>query len=167
LKTEKKNQHYIPKFYLRAFSYQNNGKQIGIYNQPNQFFFPTAKLKTQGSKNFFYGEDGRIEEGLSKIEGLLSATLGNIIQNQRIPVHGSEEHGSLLFFIALTHMRNPIAIESVKNSQIQLAKRMLENYPDADVDSIVPKVSHEQALHTSLSMIQEITPPLKIFLSNY
>jgi hypothetical protein len=46
--TEKKNQHYIPKFYLRNFSYENNGKQIGVYNILNEIFVSKGKLKTQG-----------------------------------------------------------------------------------------------------------------------
>jgi len=72
MKTDKKNQHYVPKFYLRNFSFQNNKKQIGVFNIENEFYFLKAKLKTQGSKNFFYGSDGVIEDSLSLIEGELS-----------------------------------------------------------------------------------------------
>ena len=46
-RTEKKNQHYIPKFYLRNFSYQNFGKQIGVYNLENKLYIPKAALKNQ------------------------------------------------------------------------------------------------------------------------
>ncbi|MDA3844285.1 MAG: DUF4238 domain-containing protein, partial [Candidatus Kapabacteria bacterium] len=61
MKTEKKNQHYIPKFYLRNFSYQRNNKQIGVYTLKNNLFIQTGKLKKQASKNFFYGSDGEVE----------------------------------------------------------------------------------------------------------
>ena len=77
--TEKKNQHYLPKFYLRNFSYYNNEKQIGLYNIFNSFFIHQAKLKTQGSKNFYYGKDGIIENFLSEHEGRFAKIVKEII----------------------------------------------------------------------------------------
>ena len=36
--TDKKNQHYVPKFYLRNFSFEDNKKQIGLFNLENEFY---------------------------------------------------------------------------------------------------------------------------------
>jgi hypothetical protein len=112
--TEKKNQHYIPKFYLRNFSYLNDKKQIGIFNINNQFFYQTSKLKTQGSKNFFYGNDGVIEESLTNFEGLFSQTINQIIMTREIPKFNSKEHIEMCHFITLTDLRNPIKVEGIK-----------------------------------------------------
>ncbi|WP_394261826.1 DUF4238 domain-containing protein [Moraxella boevrei] len=54
--TDKKNQHYVPKFYLRNFSYNNNGKQIGLFNLKSEKFFVNVPLKNEASKNFFTAE---------------------------------------------------------------------------------------------------------------
>lgn len=58
----KKNQHFIPQFYLRNFSYYSNGKEIGIYVPTINFFKNDVAIKHQGSKNFFYGKDEIIED---------------------------------------------------------------------------------------------------------
>lgn len=59
--TDKKNQHYIPKFYLRNFSYDGNKNQIGVFNIFNNIYVQQAKLKTQGSKNFFMASMERLK----------------------------------------------------------------------------------------------------------
>ena len=85
--TEKKNQHYLPKFYLRNFSYYNNEKQIGLYNIFNSFFIHQAKLKTQGSKNFYYGKDGIIENFLSEHEGRFAKIVKETAQECNLPYY--------------------------------------------------------------------------------
>ena len=67
MNSDKKNQHFVPKFYLRNFSFQNNGNELGIFNTKTEFYFKNAPIKAQGSKTFFYGHDGIIEERLSKL----------------------------------------------------------------------------------------------------
>ena len=83
--TKKKNQHYIPKFYLKNFSFENNNKQVGLFNVNNQKFIQRAKLKTQGSKNFFYGSDGFIEDSLALIENTIAKTIKRIILSGKLP----------------------------------------------------------------------------------
>lgn len=155
--TEKKNQHYIPKFYLRNFSYQNNKKQIGIFNIDNQLFFQTAKLKTQGSKNFFYGYDGVIEDNLANIEGLLSKTLNQIIQTREIPKKNSTEHFELLLFVTLTDLRNPIKVEGMKNNFQEMRNNLLKLDPNVDVNKFVPNPSHDEIVKLLLSNSLEMT----------
>ena len=154
--TEKKNQHYIPKFYLRNFSYQKNKKQIGIFNINNQFFFQTAKLKSQGSKNFFYGYDGVIEETLANIEGFLSQTLNEIIESKIIPNKNSDRHIKLLSFITLTDLRNPIRIEGFKMKLKDMKENLLKLDPNVDVEKFVPNPTHEEVVELMLSNFVEM-----------
>lgn len=149
--TEKKNQHYIPKFYLRNFSYLNNKKQIGIFNINNQLFFQTAKLKTQGSKNFFYGNDGVIEDNLANIEGLISKTLNQIIEKKELPKKNSTEHLKLLLFVTLTDLRNPIKVEGMKNSFQEMRNNLLKLDPDIDLNKFVPNPRHDEIVKLLLS----------------
>jgi hypothetical protein len=150
MNTDKKNQHYIPKFYLRKFSFQGNQKEIGLFNLSNEIFVTRGKLKKQGSKNFYYGTDGVIEDSLCDIEGHLSPILDNIIKENKLPVKNSKEHFELLYLIALTDLRNPIKIDSMKNMSIEIKKCLKQDYPDANTEKLVPDITHEKAISISL-----------------
>lgn len=159
--TEKKNQHYIPKFYLRNFSYRKNGKQIGLYNVKADKFFQTGKLKTQGSKSFFYGYDGIIENKLSEIEGEIAQTIQEIIRTQVLPPRDTIHHGNILVFVALTHLRNPVTIESFKEQSRHFEKLMNENLPANTKRFTLPEITHDHAINLSLSMLQDIVEILR------
>lgn len=137
--------------YIRNFSYQNNKKQIGILNINNQQFFQTAKLKTQGSKNFFYGYDGIIEDGLANIEGLLSKTLNHIIETREIPKKKSTEHFELLLFVTLTDLRNPVEVERIKNELQEIRNNLKNLCPDVDLNKFVPNPSQDEIVKVLLS----------------
>ncbi len=123
--TDKENQHYIPKFYLRYFSYQNNNKQIGVYNQNNKLFIPTAKLKTQASRKYFYGKDGIIEDWLSTIESIASPLLIRMISKEELPPLMTSTHVDLLFFLILMDLRNPIRVNQLKKSRQLIKERLV------------------------------------------
>lgn len=154
--TDKKNQHYVPKFYLRNFSYENNKKQIGVYNLNNGLFIPKAKLKTQASKNFFYGSDGVIEDNLSNIEGNLSTIIKNVVDSKTVPVKNSTAHFELLIFVTLTDLRNPVKIDGMKDSFVEMRKRLLELHPETDVDKLVPNPDHEELVKMHISHATEM-----------
>lgn len=64
----KKRHHYIPRFYLKRFSINNDGKFLGLYNLDNRKFISYAPLKSQAYENFLYGEDDEIENALAEME---------------------------------------------------------------------------------------------------
>lgn len=66
---KKKRHHYIPRFYLKRFSVNNEGKFLGLYNLNNKTFIQNAPLKSQAYENFLYGEDDKIENALAEMEG--------------------------------------------------------------------------------------------------
>lgn len=156
MNTEKKNQHYIPKFYLRNFSYNRNDAQIGVFNVNNEFFFQTAKLKTQGSKNFFYGHDGIIEDKLSDVEGRLATTIRNIINTESLPRKGDNNHYALLAFVGLTHLRNPVQIELLKQSRTAMRERFNEILPNENAENHIPEITHQEAVRLALSGLQTV-----------
>lgn len=156
MNTDKKNQHYIPKFFLRNFSFDNNLKQIGVFNTRTNFFFQTAPLRSQGSKSFFYGHDGIIEDNLSNIEGHLSKSINQIISNQKIPKKDDFEYLQLLHFVALTHLRNPILIESIIAARELMKNEILAVDMNAKVDKLIPKISRDMAIEVALSGIKDV-----------
>lgn len=68
----KKRHHYIPRFYLRRFSVNNDGKTLGLYNIDNNRFIQDAPLKSQAYENFLYGDDDEIENALAKMENTVA-----------------------------------------------------------------------------------------------
>lgn len=154
--TNKKNQHYIPKFYLRNFSVYRNGKQLGIFNTDSNFFHNKAPLKSQGSKNFFYGYDGKIEDALSEIESLFATILNEIIRTKCLPIKQSNGHKVLLMFIVLTDLRNPISIETIQNSSAQIKKILFELSPDSELAKSIPEIPHLSAVEIALSTFEGI-----------
>lgn len=161
MRTDKKNQHYVPKFYLRNFSIELNNNQIGLFNIFSELYVEKGKLKTQGCKNFYYGEDGILENMLSNIEGYLATEIREIIDRFELPKKGSSGHENLLHFIALMDLRNPTLIDYIRNSKELLRDRLLDAHKDADVKSLVPEISHEEAIGISLSNLVEVVRNLK------
>lgn len=155
MNSDKKNQHFVPKFYLRNYSFQNNGKEIGIFNTKTEFYFKNAPIKAQGSKTFFYGHDGEIEERLSKIEGFLAPNIRKIINSLNIPSINSKEHIDLLTFVILMHLRNPILIDYAKLSRDQLRVKANELFPGYAFEDIIPELDHDLAVKLSLSNLIE------------
>lgn len=154
--TKAKNQHYVPKFYLRHFSYQDNQNQIGIFNVKSSFYFDKANLKFQGSKNFYYGDDGTLEGNLAEIEGKLASVIKEICFSKNIPPKNSNDYFILLAFVALTHIRNPTSIEGKKKAFQAMRDKLLELSPQSDIDSLIPEISHEEALSLSFGMLDEL-----------
>lgn len=146
--TDKENQHYVPKFYLRYFSYLNNKKQIGVYNQNNRLFIPTAKLKTQASKKYFYGKDGIIEDWLSSIESIISPLLSQMITLEKLPSLMTHSHVDLLFFLILMDLRNPIRVNQLKKSRQLIKERLIhqnsQNRESEFVKAIDKMNNHEE-----------------------
>jgi hypothetical protein len=153
-----KNQHYVPKFYLRNFSYQQDEKQLGLFNLNNQFFIDQAPIKSQGSKKFFYGDDGIIENKLSKIEDNLARIIKYIINNKKLPKKATDEYFDLLAFIALTDLRNPVKIENTKEIFDEMKNRTLELYPNTDTKKILPSSTHQEIIELSLSHLEYLLP---------
>jgi hypothetical protein len=155
MNTDKKNQHYIPKFYLRNFSFCGNNKQIGLFNVNSGFFHQTAALKTQGSKNFFYGQDGMVENELSDVEAKLAPVIREIIQKGEIPDKKTNSHIDLLTFVGLTDLRNPIMMNKIKVHSDFMEKHLLELHSKVGLNKTIPKILHSEVIKLALSMLED------------
>jgi hypothetical protein len=134
--TEKKNQHYIPKFLLRYFSYQDNQNQIGVYYKKGKYFKQDSKLKTQASKKFFYGKDGLIEDWLGEIESIVAPIFSKIKNEQILPKHMLTDQVDMLFFLILLDLRNPNRKTHFQNSTKLIKEHLLSKGADKNSDII-------------------------------
>ncbi|WP_193777996.1 DUF4238 domain-containing protein [Psychrobacter sp. FDAARGOS_221] len=161
MNTDKKNQHYVPKFYLRNFSFENNRKQIGLFNLENECFIPKAKLKTQASKNFFYGRDGVIEDNLAGIEGRLSRLISGILVNNSLPRCNSQEHFDLLEFAVLTDMRTPTRLKQIQQINNELMKFSSDEIENGDLVEQLTLMSSEDILKMNINNVSRIAGDIK------
>lgn len=125
--TNVKRQHYVPKFYLRRFSYKNNKKQIGVFNTKTLFFFETAKLKTQSYKPYFYGKDGTIENAFKPVEDKASQLINKISRDNYAPQKQTEDYAILSFFLILSNLRNLATSEKINQSEDNF-KKIIEGH---------------------------------------
>lgn len=106
---KKKRHHYIPRFYLKRFSVNNEGKFLGLYNLNNRKFIQNAPLKSQAYENFLYGEDDEIENALAEMEGNVSQMF-NYWTDERLlnpPPPGTNGFKLLKRFILYQAFRTP------------------------------------------------------------
>ena len=75
-----KNQHFVPRCYLKPFSINGEGLALNLFNIDRQAIIPNAALKNQCSKDYFYGEDAGLEKVLQFVEGTYGAVVREIIK---------------------------------------------------------------------------------------
>lgn len=122
---EKKAQHYIPQFYLRFFSFEDNQREIGLYNIANDKFVQRAPIKSQACKSWYYGKDGRMEKWLSKAEGFNTKAFRYLMSDGFIDTR-DEFKLPLYYYLALFDLRNPSFAEFMEHGLAQTLQRIGE-----------------------------------------
>lgn len=72
---EDANQHFVPQFYFRYFSEDERSIQLVLRSDGR--FVPTASIKGQASRKYFYG-DSEAERQLKIVDGIYAQALGEI-----------------------------------------------------------------------------------------
>ncbi|HEX7413728.1 MAG TPA: DUF4238 domain-containing protein, partial [Bacteroidia bacterium] len=134
---------------------KDNQKQIGLYNVTNQVFYPTAKLKTQASRPFFYGQDGILENYLAEVEEHQASLLKKIIDSNYLPARQTKEHVELIFLLLLTEFRNPVSSDSINESVDNLAQILLSKSTEFKDDVGKYKISFSNPIGLSISGIEK------------
>jgi hypothetical protein len=75
-----KNQHFVPRCYLKPFTLHSNGQSISLFNVDRQQLIPTAPVKNQCSGDYFYGENLILEKSLQRVEGEYALALSEILR---------------------------------------------------------------------------------------
>ncbi|WP_309623298.1 DUF4238 domain-containing protein [Novosphingobium sp.] len=97
-----KNQHFVPKVYLRPFGNASQ-KAINLYNFGLDFCVEGASIKNQCSRNYFYGNDPKFEDFIQYFEG----RYGELITRLRRGLIGKNDISALFNFFVLQHLRTP------------------------------------------------------------
>jgi hypothetical protein len=91
-----KKHHFVPKFYMKFFS--PNGKSVNLLHMKREIKLLGIPLKNQCYRDYFYGEDGKLEDALGKIESEAAEAIRRLIANERVPLHTSTDFSTILVF---------------------------------------------------------------------
>lgn len=143
----KKNQHFVPRCYLKPFSLNGEGRAINVFNLDLNKAIPDAPLKNQCSRDYFYGKDLVVENALGFVEG----AYGTIIKEILAPGYRLDvEHREFLqIFWSLQHLRTEA-----------LSMRTFEMWAAFETEGGLPageyRMSIKEALATSLKMLPTV-----------
>lgn len=78
-----KNQHFVPRCYLKEFTHNSENKAINVFNIDRNRCIPLTPVKNQCSKDYFYGQDERLEKAIQLVESSYATTLREIISGAK------------------------------------------------------------------------------------
>jgi len=96
-----KNQHFVPRCYLRPFTTAQSDRAINLYNIDRQKVITGAPLKHQCSGDYFYGQDKPIEDFLQFFEGRYGAAMASLARAELTARHLE----ALMLFLFLQYLR--------------------------------------------------------------
>lgn len=74
-----KNQHFVPRCYLRPFTADADQKTVNLYNIDRRLLIYGAPIKSQCSRDYFYGSDARLERAIQAVEGGYASELPSLL----------------------------------------------------------------------------------------
>ena len=119
---KKKKQHFVPQFYLKNYSFQNDSRSIGICALDSGRYIQRGNLRNQAYSDYFYGENAVLENAFALLEGSVSSILSQIISDRKIPPRESREYFHLLTFIISLSQRTRYAADAVNEMANQMLK---------------------------------------------
>lgn len=115
-----KNQHFVPRCVFKPFTLDAEGKAINLYALRADRLVEAAPVKTQCARNYLYGEDGKQEAELAKIEGQYDAALNRV----REGVETDADRSTMRFFAYLQLRRTEMAAQRLKASEEGMFKQI-------------------------------------------
>ena len=102
-----KNQHFVPRCYLKAFTHNGENLSINLLNLDRQRAIPAAPVKNQCSGDYFYGQDDVLESAIRTVEGGYAAAVARI-HTPKYELTDSDK-AVLRTFMLFQHMRTEAA----------------------------------------------------------
>lgn len=123
----KRRHHFVPKLYLRHF--RSAPRRINVYNLARDKAISGASLRDQGRQARLYGQTDEVEDALGQFEGHVSPILHKIVRDSWLPPARTEEHSSLMFFVALQLTRTPLVANRLDEVADKTFKQVAKEYP--------------------------------------
>ncbi|TVT38609.1 DUF4238 domain-containing protein [Hymenobacter setariae] len=149
-----KEHHYVPKFFLRRFSLQSNGKTVGVFNVAKQQFIAHGPLKSQACKPYLYGEDGELETMLSRMEGLAAELLRKMCDTSYVPTKGSDDWVTLLVFALTSDLRTLVNTNKMVTMMDQMHDFAFGDQVELPKNADELKLDHKEAPHIAMTLLK-------------
>ena len=146
-----KSQHFVPRCYLRAFSTDNAGKTVNLFNLGSLKSVRQAAVKGQCSRPYFYGEDLKIEKALQIHESAYSDVV-RLLQGTP-PTLTTTGLRKLCDFLALQHSRTEAAVLRTRMVASGILK-LIEQDTAARTDKL--NASTHEFMRVALSMYPHV-----------
>lgn len=78
-----KNQHFVPRCYLRPFTVNGQGSAINVFNIDRSKLITNAPVKNQCSRDYFYGKDEMLEQAIQSVESGYGAALKQLTESNK------------------------------------------------------------------------------------
>jgi hypothetical protein len=117
--------HYVPQFYLRAFS--TTGKQIHLYNLKHRQAVQDAPLRDQCYGYHLHGKTDEYEDALSKVENTLAPVLRRVVVASCLPKRLSDDHGLLYVFVVTQMLRTVKSAGMVNMTMDKMTKEAFKD----------------------------------------
>ena len=131
-KAETKNQHYVPQFYLRYFSVDK--KNVGAYILESGQNIPSAPIKSQASRDYFYSDNIEMEKVLSNLEACAKKVLDKIIAAPTEPL-SKEDKDTLFDFTVIQLGRTEVQASCVKQWYEQRVRSLSDVFSQMSTDT--------------------------------
>lgn len=123
-----KNQHFVPRCYLRPFTLDEANVAINIFNVDRRKTIQNAPVKHQCSGDYFYGTDAALEKALQFAEGAYASALKRILSTSY--VLSDDDRQLLRQFWLLQHMRT----EAASRRAVEMSDGMLAAAGSGSID---------------------------------
>jgi len=102
-----KNQHFVPRCYLKAFTQDGQNLAINLLNLDLERCIPLAPVKSQCSGDYFYGQDAILENAIQAVE----QGYAKVVERIHLPGYRltDGDRSLLRIFILFQHMRTEAA----------------------------------------------------------
>lgn len=134
---DKKRQHFVPRFYLKAFSPDAGRKSIRVIVTNPLTLINSANLAQQCYKDYFYGKDLKTENALCKhIESPGSRIIRQIIDSRTLPDRNNEDFALLYSFVLFQEARTERSVEEMTEAFSDFIDHVFielsENFPEIE-----------------------------------
>lgn len=122
-----KNQHFVPKVYLRCFSGDPQEASVSLFNLTRRRAVPHASISGQCSSNYFYGENNEFEARLQSSESLYGYFLKELKAGTL--KLGQDETNFLRHFVYLQFTRTAAQAQRTLSFMMGMANFAFDNEP--------------------------------------
>jgi len=160
---KKKNNHFVPRSYLRRFCSASE-RQIGLYNIRSDRELEGAPIKSQCSRDYFYTKDPAHEDRFSEIEAEQVRLLNEITASFALPPAGSDDRKLLDTCLMFQAGRTASAVAHSNHMANEFGKAMLYHHyarsEQKDILEFLPrvKISVVNAVFDSIRQHVLMTP---------